>query len=117
MSGLQSYELGRAAEDAAVAAYAKRGFRAVKTRWRSPAGEVDLIVRSGDALVFVEVKAARSHDVAAERISARQLGRIGRAAEVYAGDPENGHWSEIRIDAALVDAMGQVQILENISMN
>ena len=72
-------------------------------------------VREGARLVFVEVKAGKTFDHAAQRVNWARLHRIMRAAEVYAGQ-HGGAFVEMRIDVALVDGQGAVQILENVSM-
>ena len=48
---------GRAGEDAAVALLEARGYRIVGRNVRLPGGEIDVIARDGDTVVFVEVKA------------------------------------------------------------
>jgi putative endonuclease len=50
----------RAGERAAWDAYRRRGFRLLARNWRSPLGELDLVVRRGDLVVFCEVKARSS---------------------------------------------------------
>lgn len=58
--------LGRAAEDAAASRLAGEGFHPIARNERvrytelGVAGEIDLIALDGDALVFIEVKAARA---------------------------------------------------------
>lgn len=50
--------LGRRGESVAAVWYEERGFRVVARRWRAGRhGELDLVVRRGDLLVFCEVKA------------------------------------------------------------
>lgn len=49
--------LGRAGEDAAVALLEAHGYRIVGRNVRLPGGEIDVIARDGDTVVFVEVKA------------------------------------------------------------
>jgi len=48
---------GRAGEDAAVALLEERGYRIVARNVHLPGGEIDVIARDGDVVVFVEVKA------------------------------------------------------------
>jgi putative endonuclease len=48
--------LGRAGEDAALAAYEARGFHVVARNWRCPIGELDLVLHRRGLLVFCEVK-------------------------------------------------------------
>lgn len=114
MSGKTSHLAGQAAERLAADAYLAQGYRLLESRWRGPGGEVDLIFDAGDLVVFVEVKKARTHDVAATRIGPRQIARIAGSAEAFAlgrpGPPS------IRLDAALVDAQGRVRIVENLTM-
>ncbi len=48
---------GRAGEDAAAALLEAHGYRIVARNVRVPGGEIDIIARDGDTVVFVEVKA------------------------------------------------------------
>ena len=50
-------ERGRAGEDAAAALLEAHGYRIVGRNVRLPGGEIDIIARDGDTVVFVEVKA------------------------------------------------------------
>lgn len=73
-------------------------------------------MREGEVTVFVEVKAARSHARAAERVSAAQTSRVMRAAEAFVANEPAGALTEMRFDVALVDAAGRVEILRNAMM-
>ncbi|MBK1636219.1 YraN family protein [Rhodovulum adriaticum] len=113
MSGSVSYHAGLAAEDCVARGYEDRGLPIAARRWRGRAGEIDLIARDGDGLVFVEVKKARDFARAAERVGRRQMQRVMDAAlEFLAGEPR-GQLTEIRFDVALVNGRGEVDILEN----
>jgi putative endonuclease len=48
---------GRAGEDAAAALLEAQGYRIVGRNVRLPGGEIDIIARDGETVVFVEVKA------------------------------------------------------------
>ena len=88
----------------------------METRWRGRAGEIDLIFRQGAEYVFVEVKKARSLDIAATRLSERQLWRIARSAEDYLANTLNKPFSVMRLDLAMVDGTGRVDVLENLTL-
>ena len=75
-------ERGRAGEDAAVALLQAEGYRIVGRNVRVPGGEIDVIARDGDVVVFVEVKARASHAFgsAAGAVDARKRARLRAAA-------------------------------------
>lgn len=111
--GMSAHASGQAAEARVAELYADRGCEILERRWRSAAGEIDLILRDGEAIVFVEVKKSGTHDLAAQRLSRRQMDRICTAALLYIERFSTGSLTEMRFDAALVDACGRVEIIEN----
>ena len=111
--GVAAHASGHAAERRVAECYARRGYEILERCWRSPAGEVDLILRDGATVVFVEVKKSETHDIAAQRILRRQMDRICQAALLYTDRLPRGGLTELRFDAALVDAGGRVEIVEN----
>ncbi len=115
--GRRAYFNGVAAEEIAARIYSELGGEVIARRWRSPAGEIDLVVRLGGALVFVEVKARRSRDAAAHAISPAQWRRLGSAAELFMDAQQSGHRGldglVCRFDAVLVDAEGRTERVEN----
>lgn len=111
--GQLAYLSGHAAEKAVATLYAAKGGVIAARNWRGKGGEIDIIAREGDCVVFIEVKKAASHALAAERLRQSQIGRLYiAAAEFLSGEP-SGELTEARFDVALVDAMGRVEILEN----
>lgn len=113
IGGKVNYLSGLAAEDAVARDYARRGHSTAARRWRGSRGELDLVVRDGDALIVVEVKKARDFAAAAQRITRRQLERIyGAVSEFVASEPR-GQLTDVRFDVALVDGAGRMEILEN----
>ncbi|WP_139838630.1 YraN family protein [Pseudoruegeria aquimaris] len=111
-----NYHAGLAAERAVERHYSARGARLRHHRWRGRGGEVDLIAREGDELIFIEVKKSSTHARAAARLGRRQLQRIMAAAEEFlAGEPA-GLNTPMRIDLALVDAEGKIEVIENAAM-
>jgi putative endonuclease len=51
---------GEAGEALAARLLRRQGYRILETNYRTPLGEIDLIARERDTIVFVEVKARRS---------------------------------------------------------
>ena len=116
MTGSVGYHAGRVAEDIVALDYVRRNHGIAARRWRGASGEIDLIARDGDAVIFVEVKKSRSFARASTRLGQRQMARIcASAGEFLAGEP-NGQLTNVRFDLALVDDAGAVQVIENAFM-
>jgi putative endonuclease len=113
MTGARSYHAGLSAEDQVAQMYTRRGCTVAARRWRGQAGEIDLIMREGAVIVFVEVKQSKTHAQAADHLTDRQFARIYRAAEEFLGGEPQGELTEVRFDVALVDAQGQIEIRAN----
>jgi putative endonuclease len=72
-------------------------------RHRTTAGELDLVVRRGRLLVFVEVKRRADLAAAAAAVTPHQQRRIARAAALYlAAAPAELRTLDVRFDAVLV---------------
>ncbi len=111
--GKVNYHAGMAAEDAVARHYENRGVVICARRWRGITGEIDLIGRRGDEVIFIEVKQSRTHDLAASHISPAQIARIFTTVDEFlAGEPK-GLLTDVRIDLALVDGQGRIDVLEN----
>ena len=57
---MSTEQLGRAGEEAAVALLRESGYEIVARNVRMPGGEIDVVARDGETVVFVEVKARES---------------------------------------------------------
>lgn len=79
-----------------------KGYRVVARRFRAGVGEIDIVARRGNDLVFVEVKARERLDDAAEAVTARQQRRIIAAAEAWLAANPDDMTRNIRFDAILV---------------
>lgn len=111
--GLRNYLSGHAAEASVARLYEDRGIAICARNWRGITGEIDLIGRRGEEVIFVEVKQSRTHDMAATHISQAQIGRIfATVDEFLAGEPK-GLLTDVRIDLALVDGQGRIDVVEN----
>ena len=112
-TGKLSYHSGQAAELQVARHYERDGWRVLEHRFQSAADEIDLVLRRQDTVFFVEVKRARTHDIAASRISLQQIARINQSAEIFVSEHLSGQNFELRLDAALVDQKGEIQIIPN----
>ncbi|MEO9780783.1 MAG: YraN family protein [Sedimentitalea sp.] len=111
--GQVAHHAGEAAERQIAQYYERLGYEVLSRRWRGAGGEIDLIVRNAETVVFVEVKKARNFAIAAERISPRQIRRISDSAEEFLAGEPCGLLTDMRFDAALLDEFGAFKILEN----
>lgn len=81
MSGASAtYRSGIAAEILAAGYLLCKGYRILDWRKKTPMGEIDLIARKRDTIVFVEVKARQSNDNAVYAVHGRNQNRVTRAA-------------------------------------
>lgn len=77
----------REAEERACEHLRSLGYLIVARNWRWRGGEVDIIAKDGDTLVFVEVKArsGRGFGAPAEAVDRRKRGRLLAAARAFLG--------------------------------
>ncbi|MEQ9694291.1 YraN family protein [Shimia sp. SDUM112013] len=111
--GRQAWHAGQAAEHAVARHYERAGLSIAARRWRKGGGELDLVMRDGDSLVFVEVKKSRDFDRAAASLSARQMARLHDGAALFLAGESLGELTDCRFDVALVNAHGEICIVEN----
>jgi putative endonuclease len=101
---------GAAAEALAADFLIARGLTIVERNFRCRTGEIDLIARERETLVFVEVRLRRSAAFggAAASITTAKRQRIARAARFYLGTL--GQEPPCRFDAILLDALDAQRI-------
>ncbi len=77
--------VGKRGEDEAARFLAKRGLAILDRNVKSRLGEIDLVVRDGRTVVFVEVKARRESegDPPQASVTAGKQRRLGRLAQHY----------------------------------
>jgi putative endonuclease len=97
-----AFKLGLSAENRAAALLIAKGFRIVARRFRSSAGEIDIVAKRGPLLIFVEVKARARLDDAAWSVTERQKRRIASAASAWLADHPEDSGCDMRFDAVLV---------------
>jgi len=94
---------GRAAEGEVATWLKRRGYRVLERNHRNPGGELDLIARDGEVLVFLEVKARSrtDHGGALAAIDREKRRRVVRAATVYLA--RSGWEGDCRFDVVAVE--------------
>ncbi len=104
--------LGARGEDLAARHYAADGYRVVARNWRCRDGELDLVLRRADTLVFAEVKTRTSDRFGhpAEAVTPAKQRRIRRLAQRYLA--ESGERAPVlRFDVVAVLG-GRVDVIE-----
>ncbi|MDT8761088.1 YraN family protein [Sphingomonas psychrotolerans] len=92
-----------------------RGWRILDRRVRTPAGEVDIVVRKGNLVAFVEVKTRASAAELDFAIDERRLQRVAAAAE-YLMPRFAGPGDDIRVDVILIAPRTLPRHIENAWM-
>ena len=102
---------GDAAEDAAAKHLAAAGCRIVARNARYRDGEVDLVARERDVLVFVEVRMRVSLRFGGAAVSVNSLKqkRIARAAQHWLLGEYGERWPACRFDVVTVDGSGTIE--------
>lgn len=99
-----SLQRGLAAEASAAAWLERQGVQVIARNWRCRFGEIDLVLRDGETLVFVEVRLRGNPRFggAAASIDARKQRKLVAAARLYlASSPQRDR--PCRFDAVLLD--------------
>ena len=81
----RAHRYGLRAEFAAMTLLTLKGYRVLARRYRTPAGEIDLVVKRGATIAFVEVKARASLTQARLALNPAGERRIEAAADIWAG--------------------------------
>ncbi len=109
--------LGRLGEDLARERLKGLGYRIVKTNYRCPLGEIDLVARDGDVLVFVEIKTRRNEPLgqAKEAVTRRKQAQLSKVALAYM--KSNNLWgSKARFDVVaigLIDGRKEIEVIKD----
>lgn len=105
--------IGNAAEDLAAEYLISQGLKIVQRNFYSRFGELDLIMRDQDSLVFVEVKQRRAGiNHAIESITPAKQRKMVKTAQFYL--LKLGRDVNCRFDAVVISEWGQIEWLKNI---
>lgn len=109
MTATSRIRLGQSGEALARRYLERMGFAFVDSNWRCRAGELDLVMRDGDALVFVEVKTRHGEEAgrAEEGISLAKGRKLLAAAEWYLSGREELQGMVWRVDLVAITLNGR----------
>ena len=104
--GLSAQAAGHQAERRVAEVYRARGCEILAQCWRGRAGEIDLILRDGSALVFVEVKyrSGRGWGEPLEAVTHAKVRRLAALALLWLREHPQ------RVEQIRVDAIGVLRV-------
>ena len=108
---------GDAAEDRACRHLDRSGFTIVERNFRTRGGEIDIVARKGDVLVFVEVRSREVPDFGTpeETVTHAKRLRIVAAARRYLATVPPSSWREARFDVIAIEGSGEAAVLRHYS--
>jgi putative endonuclease len=95
---------GRRAETIAALLLRAKLYRILARRYRTPAGEIDIVAKRGRAIVFVEVKNRPDEASGHDAVTPRSRSRIARAAHLWLAKNPWAAGHHLRIDLVIVMA-------------
>ena len=108
---------GIAGEQAALDFLLQQGCTLIGRNWHCPFGEIDLIVRHGATLLFVEVKYRKNSRFggAAYSITPAKLAKLQKSTEFYLQQHRLAD-TPCRLDAVLIEGSAAPQWIQNIGL-
>lgn len=108
-------DLGKRGEELALKKIKRLGYKCIARNYRCPLGEVDLIARDGDCLVFLEIKTrqGRSIGYAKEAVTERKKRQLSKTALAYMKENKCSE-SKSRFDVVAISLNGDKEEIEVI---
>lgn len=97
-----AYKKGVNAESLVADMMTRKGYKIISRRYKSEAGEIDIVAAKAERLSFIEVKARRSIEEAAWSITPRQQKRIAGAAGLWLQEFPEYINHDMTFDAVLI---------------
>lgn len=91
------------------------GFTIMERNFRTKGGEIDIVARKGDVLVFVEVRSREIPDFGTpeESVTPAKRRRIVGAARQYLSNVPPSSWREARFDVIAIEGNGDAAVLRH----
>ncbi len=108
--------LGTHGESIAAEWLERRGHRIVERNWRCARGEIDIVARDGDTLVFIEVKtrAGGTTGHPFEAITDTKVRRLRQLVPAWFAEHSDVSARSVRIDAVAVHVDGPRTVVEHV---
>lgn len=103
----QAFLAGLAAEKKVRLFFEAQGYACLAHRFKTPYGEIDLVMAHADSLVFVEVKQRATWEDALWSLGERQKKRWWQAAQVFLASA-TGSWATVQFDFVGVNNAGEL---------
>jgi len=106
---------GDAAEERACRHLEASGLAIVEKNYRTKGGEIDIIARKGDVLVFVEVRSREDAGFGTpeESVTSAKRRRIVVTARDYLSKVPPSSWREARFDVIAIEGSGEAAVLRH----
>lgn len=118
---MDNKDVGNKGEDLACEFLKKSGYRILERNYRIRGGEIDIVAKDGETLVFIEVKTRYSHDfgLPVESMTPWKIQFLLKTARFYI-QKINWGWREYRLDFVSVDFAGskdspKMELIKNIT--
>ncbi len=113
----RSQKFGQKGENIAAKALKKRGYRILEQNYRTPMGEIDIIAKDKDAIVFIEVKTRSSDNYGDPKwsVNRKKQMKISMSALNYLKEVKKSD-AKARFDVVAItlrDNMNRIEIVKN----
>ena len=98
---IKAYKKGAHLERLAALFLQLKGYKILKIRYKTPGGEIDIVARRKNRLVFVEVKGRESVAAAMESVTVRNRMRVEQAARHFIAAHPQFAGFDMRFDAVV----------------
>ena len=104
MSPHRRSRLGQVGEELAARFLGEQGYEIVERNFRCPAGEIDIVAKEGECLIFVEVRTRRGRALGTpeESVNPRKQRKLIELGQTYLNTRELGE-IDWRIDVVAVE--------------
>lgn len=108
-------QVGADYESLAAQYLESRGYQILARNYRNPHGEIDIIARKGDEVIFCEIKyrASARYGDPLEAVDIRKQRRISKVALYYSAGPKAPQNVSYRFDVIGIYGDGRMEHIEN----